>query len=188
MNKNTLEKILKFRGDIRSSFEFLMSVYNDLGFPMQTNLMAVSRPFDTFANSIRSYRQKAIIQPVEKSGVRLILTGRNLIQYLLVQRFLLAGGNLGNLQANIPLYTDENLQRLILTEKILLSDLPIKKLKKETRPKEYIVEKIGEDNTPVLHAIEVSSGLLLLFHENQYSISQAKRIGKVIKKTLRGMK
>ena len=125
MDKNTQDKILKFRGDIRSAFEFLMSVYNDLGFPVQTNLKAISRPFDTFANSIRSYRQKGIIQPVEKSGVRLILTGRNLIQYLLVQRLLFVGANLKALQEIVPALPYDSLNKLILADSTSVADLPL---------------------------------------------------------------
>ena len=184
MNKDTLNKILKFRGDIASSFEFLMSVYSGIGFQLQTNLDAISKPYDTFSNAIRSYRQKGLLFPVDKNGVKLILSGINIIQYLLIQRFLPIGVKLEDLKNNLPDMTSEHLQYLILTKDLSLNDISVtlsnNKEIKQHAPKVSVSTK----DIKALYAIEVSRGLHLVFSENIYSIDDAKRIGKLIIKTI----
>ncbi len=185
MNKKTLDKIYKFKGDIRSSFNFLMEVYGDLEFQLQTNLQAISSPYDTFGNAIRSYRQKGLLGPTDKHGAKLILSGTNLIRYLLVQRFLLVGVKLSDLKVSIPDMTDENLKYLIISESLSLSDLPIITFTKPDKLTTSTANKLTSD-LPVSYTLKISPGVQLLINANQYSVDEAIQIVKVIKTALAG--
>jgi hypothetical protein len=61
MNKKTLGKIIYFKGDIRSAFNFLMDIYDTMGFDLKTDLRAVSRPEQTFGNTVRNYKSKLLL-------------------------------------------------------------------------------------------------------------------------------
>lgn len=185
MNKKTLDNILKFRGDIASSFNFLMNIYDDLGFQLQTNLQAVTNSYATFGNSIRSYRQKGLLQPVQKSGVKLILTGKNLLQYLLIQRILTIGGNLKDLQQVVSRLTDKQLQDLILKEVLSLNDLPIL-TKSKSIPSSLSTNTIDSE-IPVWYNLKLISGIQLSISANQYSADDVKRIRSILMKALDDM-
>jgi len=185
MNKKALNRILDFRGDIRSSFIFLMEVYDDLGFQLQTNLRAISDPYGTFGNAIRSYRQKGLLEPIEKSGVKLILTGRNLIQYLIIQRFLLLGAKLNDLIGSVPTLQDEELKRMLLAGNLTLNDLPVSlDSTKSSSEKIQLTIKQLNSNIISLYSIEISNGFNLVFNKDKYTTNEALKIGEMVRRAL----
>lgn len=146
-----------------------MDIYDDLGFKQQTNLRAATDGYETFGNGIRSYRQKGLLQPIEKNGVRLILNGKNLIQYLLIQRFLFLGAKLGELIEVIPAMSDENLQYLILAETLSLSDLPMLSPSISILKPSANIDNAMESSFPIWHHLSISKDIILNINAKKYS-------------------
>lgn len=166
MNRKTLNKITTFQGDIHSCFEFLLSIYDELGFKQNLNLKAHSNRLDSFGNAIRSYRCKGLIAPVGKNGTRLILNGFNVLQYLFVQRALLAGAKLIDLVGIIPTLTQERLIELIQLDSISINNLGLDRLTKSNTPSTSYSSRKGE---PRWHWIKIKSGIQLLVDSTKHT-------------------
>jgi len=160
-----------------------MSLDDVLKFRLQLNLRVISSPYETFGIAIRSYRQKGLLQPVEKDGAKLILNGKNLIQYLLVKRFLSLGAKLNDLIEVLHTIDDKELRRMILAKKLSLNDLPLPVT--ELTIKAASPKRAKKNKIPTLYSIEISNGIHLLLNSSRYSVKETQRIGKVVEVALR---
>jgi len=182
MDENTLQRILTFQGDIRSSLDLLLQEYGNLKINLKTNLLAVSSPFETFGNTVRNYRSKGLISPVVKSGVKLILDGRNLLQYLLVQRFLAVGSKIKDLIEFIPSLDDNQLIDLIQKNTLNLSASPL--LSSKSTKQHLSTNSTVSSSVPVWYHIKVDQGIHLQINANQYSVDDVEKIRNALRSAL----
>lgn len=178
MNDETLDKILDFQGDIHSSIEFLLSIYNEVGFQQNINLKALSNPDNAFGNAIRSYRSKGLITPVGKNGTRLILNGVNILQYLLIQRSLMAGAKLADLKEVIPNLAEQELIKLVQLKSISMNVLGIGRHKDKIE-----ANHLPENRTrvPNWHLLNIRPGIQAFIDSTRYSEREINEVEAAIK-------
>lgn len=177
MQRKTLSKILEFRGDIPTAYEFIVSIYNDLRFKIPFSLDGSVSPRDSFAYTIRNYRKFKLIHPINKQGRKLWLDGRNLIQFFLVQRFLWDGYTLKSLQGIRDLHEDE-LKRLILAKSVVITDLPASALPMPSTSASNLAK-----NAKWYH-IKVTNGIVLQIQSDKFSPEKINAIRDAVKSAI----
>ena len=177
MKKKILTRILQFEGDMSASFEFIDTILEDVRFRTLFNPDAVSDPLGSFTNIIRNYRQKGLIHPIQKDGRKLLLDGRNILQFLLIQRFLWLGSNLNRLQP-ISNLADDDLQQLVMATEVNISDLP-EPIKSTTTPASRALGK-----NLCWHHFKMANGVMLQIQSEKYDPDQIMEIRLAVKESL----
>lgn len=177
MNNKTLNKIKGFQGDLSSAYAFFVSIYDDLEFSIPFAIRGTASPKDSFTSTLRNYRKFGMISPIGKQGRKLSLTGRNLLQFLLVQRLLWNGHTLKNMQ-EIANLADDELKRLVMSNSVDITDIPVSELPIASTSVSNL-----DKNKPWYH-FKMSNGIMLQIQSEKFPPEKIIEIRSAVKSAI----
>ncbi len=182
MKKDEIQsKIESFGGNLNSAFLFICTIYQDLNIDF-SNIYDTSAAESKFLTFTRNIINKKLISRPTKSGRALLLDGGNILEILVVKKYLNAGVTMKALVGHVSNMSPKELYARLFSDQLLdVADIN-NEYSSSQIPEDFYDNEPEQSDSNIFQLIEVNENMKLFIREGTYTSDKISTISKYLKR------